>query len=251
MSLILGLSGKKCSGKNTSFNWMLGQQMVGLGLVDWARINNKGQLVVPAVVNNDIVDGILDAENPKTQEYLAKVVWPFLRPYSFATPLKQFCMEVFGLTYEQCYGSNTNKETLTQLRWVDMPDFHMDNDPPQMTARAVMQYFGTNVCRRMLDNCWVDATIRRIQKDKPQLAVITDVRFPNEVEGIQKAGGKVVRFLRAPFAVDEHPSEIALDNYEGFDAVLDNREMSIPEQNAAMNTIMVGWGYHTWDFEVH
>lgn len=60
--------------------------------------------------------------------------------------------------------------------------------------------------------------------------VVPDVRFPNEVELIQKAGGKVFK-LEAPnrYAKNgmsdearQHRSERALDGFTGFDAVIQN-----------------------------
>lgn len=265
-SIILGLSGKKQSGKNTCLNWIVANYVVGLGLVDWAKISPQGQLVVPAETNGVAEPAILDLEHPAATEYLSQHVWPFVKNYSFATPLKSFCMQVFGLTYEQAHGTNAQKDTPTQLKWEDMPippalvkgnlsDVRGNGSIPDyccaktgfMTGREVLQYFGTQIGRQMWNNCWVDATIRKIAMQQPQMAIVTDVRFPNEVEGIQAAGGKVLRFTRAPFAgQDEHASETALDNYEGFDAVIDNSDMSIAEQNRAVTQQLLEWNFVNW-----
>jgi len=256
MTVILGLSGKKQSGKNTCLNWIIANYLVGLELVDWARVGAKGELLVPAQMESGIETAILDVENPAAASYLDQYVWPFVKNYSFATPLKNFCMDVFGLTYEQVYGTNEQKNTFTSICWEDIP--HNDDDmweglyitekSGHMTAREILQYFGTNVCRKMLNNCWVDATIRRIQKEQSQFAIITDVRFPNEVKGIQDAGGKVLRFTRAPFAgQDEHASETVLDGYEGFDAIIDNKDMSIDQQNIAVTDQLLAWNFVQWE----
>lgn len=245
MTLILGLSGKKQSGKNTCLNWIMANYLVGLELVEWARVGEKGELLVPAQMENGVETAILDIENPAAAPYLDEYVWPFVKNYSFATPLKNFCMDVFGLTYEQVYGNNEQKNSLTELYWEHMPEpIHRAG---RMTARELLQYFGTNICRRMSDDCWVDATIRKIQKEQSQFAIIVDVRFPNEVKGIQAAGGKVLRFTRAPFAgQDEHKSETALDDYTGFDAIIDNANMNITEQNMAVTQQLIEWGYVNW-----
>ena len=64
------------------------------------------------------------------------------------------------------------------------------------------------------------------KEDKPNW-IITDVRFPNEVEAIENRGGIVIRIERTPrsygteFIIDEHPSETALDDHN-FDYVIDN-----------------------------
>jgi hypothetical protein len=195
-------------------------------------------------------------------DFLNEEVWGMVKLYSFADPLKYFLIQVFGLTEEQCYGTDEQKNSLTELRWENMPGVvsieTYENKgaieagelilhaPGNMTAREVMQYFGTDICRRMLSNVWVDATIRQIRYERPAIAIITDIRFPNEVEGTQAVGGKVGRFTRAPFAgKDEHESETALDDYpsEKFDAVWDNAELSIAEQAEIVQNTMLEWGW--------
>jgi hypothetical protein len=64
------------------------------------------------------------------------------------------------------------------------------------------------------------------------------------VKGIQDAGGKVIRLTRNIFGdSDQHPSETALDDYEGFDFVLDNQKMSLQEQNEAVYNKLVDWNF--------
>lgn len=249
MTKILGLSGKMQSGKNTCLNWLISCQLVAQDLVDWSWINEKGQIVVPAMVDDKVQEGIFDIENPSkaVQDFLHQFIYPIIRPYSFANPLKRFCIDVLGLTHMQCFGTNEDKDSLTKLLWENMANRPKDK-VGFMTAREVLQHFGTNVCRKINNDCWVEATIKSIQQDQPELAVITDLRFPNEVKCVQRIGGKVLRFRRAPFAgSDSHPSETALDNWEGvYDHVLDNRVMDIPTQNKAVQEILDSWGYSTY-----
>ena len=78
------------------------------------------------------------------------------------------------------------------------------------------------------------------------MAIVCDVRFPNEVEAIQKAGGKVLRLLRDVYeGQDQHSSETALDDYplEKFDWVLDNKELTVAEQNDAVFQLLkeINW----------
>ena len=62
--------------------------------------------------------------------------------------------------------------------------------------------------------------------------IITDVRFPNEAEAIKRYGGKVIRVNRDYVSTEDpkhqHSSETALDNYEGFDHIVQN-DGTIPE----------------------
>lgn len=145
--------------------------------------------------------------------------------YNFADPLKKdICMNILGLTHDQCYGSDNDKNQLTNNYW----------EGKQLTAREVMQFVGTDIFRKMQQNVWAAATIYKIQQENPPLAIIADCRFPNEVDAVQKAGGLVIRLTRKPFDSD-HASEIALEpkNYDwrNFDFILHNAHMSINEQN--------------------
>lgn len=156
--------------------------------------------------------------------------------YSFADPLKQdICINILGLTYEQCYGSDEHKNTLTGIMWEDMPDYNESfSVSGRMSARQIMEHVGTNVFRKMKTNVWVDATINKIKKEDVDLAIIADCRFPNEVESIQNAGGYVIRLSLDPFGSKSN-SESALDqdvyDWNKFDLVIQNTAMNLDEKN--------------------
>jgi hypothetical protein len=146
------------------------------------------------------------------------------RIYNFADPLKQdICMNILGLTHAQCYGSDEEKNNLVDCYW----------DNKQLTAREVMQFVGTDIFRKMQTNVWANATLIRIEKENPPLAIIADCRFPNEVDAIKKAGGFVIKLTRNPYSSD-HASETALDpdkySQSNFDTIIMNHNMDIPEQ---------------------
>lgn len=72
------------------------------------------------------------------------------------------------------------------------------------------------------DDIWVNIALNTPAEYK----IITDVRFPNEVEAIKKAGGVVIRINRYGVVLNDgrdvnHCSETALDNYK-FDWIIDN-----------------------------
>ena len=143
--------------------------------------------------------------------------------YNFADPLKNLCMDILGLSFDQCHGTDDQKNELVNCY----------KDGNQMTARQVLQVVGTEFFRSIQHNVWADATIRRIQQDNPLVALIGDCRFPNEVEAVKKAGGTVIKLTRNLYNSD-HASETALDpeNYDqsNFDLVVDNQNMTIEEQ---------------------
>lgn len=158
--------------------------------------------------------------------YFNGIVEPYnsAKIYNFADPLKRdICMNILGLSYEQCYGSDDDKNSLTDNYW----------DGKRLSARDVMQFVGTDIFRKMQQDVWAGATILKINKDKPKLAIIADCRFPNEVDAVKNAGGIVIRLTRKPFSSD-HPSENALEplnyNWSNFNFILHNAHMEINEQ---------------------
>lgn len=152
--------------------------------------------------------------------------------YSFADPLKMgICMDIFGLTYDQCYGSDEDKNTMTDLVW--------NNE--HLTARRAMEVIGTDILRKLKNSVWVDATLNRIKTDAVDLAIIPDCRFPNEVEAIKEYGGLVIRLDLDPFS-SSSPSESALDtdyyDWNNFDLVVQNKSMTITEKNSIIREFL-------------
>lgn len=62
---------------------------------------------------------------------------------------------------------------------------------------------------------WLNATLWQIEEEAPEVAIISDVRYWNELVAVEALGGVTVRVHRPEF-VDpsrpaDHPSEVALD----------------------------------------
>lgn len=87
-------------------------------------------------------------------------------------------------------------------------------------VRRLLQAMGTEAGRKILgEDVWVNAVFNKIEEDN---VVITDVRFPNEAQRVKAEGGYVVRVNRpGVVAVNNHPSEVALDEW-GFDYTVPN-----------------------------
>ena len=275
MGKILALSGKKQSGKNTSANFLLGMKMIELGLTHGIEITPQGGLWIKDLWNDKEYDGVFNyySTHETVQNFIEDNINPYIKLYSFADLLKRsVCIDLLGLAEEQCYGTDEQKNEKTELLWENMPGWlpptsmgmydleevkgrmgkyydkivgsaFVFHEPGPMTGREVMQYVGTDIFRRMYGDVWAQSTINRIVKENTDLAVICDCRFPNEVKATQDAGGKVVRFLRHLEDTDEHASETALDEYEGYDATIDNREMKIGQQNGALYSRLLKWNF--------
>ena len=215
MTKILGFAGKKQSGKNTCCNFLQMLKFHEYGVCKNASLNEQGQILVSDLFGEKVSgsDWI-----PITEEYvdISQLLESF-RPckiYAFADVLKEFAVDVLGLEYNQVYGTNEEKNSPTHLLWENMPT---GNNKGPMTGREVLQYFGSDICRKMYENIWFDACIRRIRKDNPELALISDVRFSNEIAGVQKEGGIVFGLPRDIVnGKDTHSSEqvdLSLCNY--------------------------------------
>lgn len=92
-----------------------------------------------------------------------------------------------------------------------------DNHPK---GREILQYIGTELGRNLVDeDIWIKRLLAKI--DSNDNVLVTDVRFPNEVEALQKAGFNIVRIeadriqrkKRGKLINQDHPSETALNDY--------------------------------------
>lgn len=90
-------------------------------------------------------------------------------------------------------------------------------------ARWLLQRMGTEVGREMFgDNFWVDQAMKKASQYEK--VVITDVRYPNELQAILEASGQVWRVIKDSVgAVNRHPSETALDDYD-FEYIIFNND---------------------------
>lgn len=174
--------------------------------------------------------------------------------FPFAGALKEFCVRELGLREESVYGSNEEKDAPCGLTWADTarvrracdeafgltPAAGPDVPDGPMSGRDVMQYAGMYV-REAAPWTWVSLTLGAIARSSCGLAVVDDVRFPNEVHALQAAGGVVYRLTRSPHGFDGHASERALDpeNYlwpPG--AVIDNASASVEDSFALLVAAM-------------
>ena len=138
---------------------------------------------------------------------------------AFADPLKKMAQEVFRLTPRQIW-NGAEKEKLDK-RW-------------GMTPREIMQKLGTEVGRSIHSDVWVLNLCYRVkeanfEKNCPNQTVVlvTDTRFPNEVEIPKKILSEIatIRVNRPGMpatAFDSHPSETSLDNYNDWDYFVNN-----------------------------
>ena len=114
---------------------------------------------------------------------------------SFANTLKDAVAAVFG--WDRVLLEGRTKQAREWREQVD-PWWAEHLGMPNLTPRWVLQYWGTEVCRKGFhDDIWIASLENKLRTSKDNI-VISDVRFPNEIKAIHNAGGKVIRVKRGP-----------------------------------------------------
>jgi hypothetical protein len=231
MVKIIGISGRKQSGKNTVANYINGQVLKERSMINDFAIGDDGNLLINT---QDITGtsgyGIFDVTRKDSifVEYAQRELWPYIKVYHFADYLKDMSVNLFGLDSKNVYGNDDQKNESTPFLWEEMPT--ETNKVGNMTHREFLEYFGTKIIRRVKSDAWVHATINKILNEDSQLAIVPDVRFPNEVKVIKDNGGIVIRLTRNMFNSDSE-SESSLDSdkfdWHNFDTVIDNHNMTL------------------------
>lgn len=243
---IIGISGRKQSGKNTCANYITGHILKQKNMVEDFNINSNGELEIKTSDSNGNIGwGIFDVlrKDKDFIIYAENELWPYVKIYNFADELKRICNVLFDLTPGQVYGSDKEKNELTDIFWENVPE-NSNNLTGRMTAREFMQHFGTNIMRKIKDNVWVDCTLSNILYEESEIAIIPDVRFPNEINAIHNNGGIVIRLTRDVHGSD-HKCENTLDqnnfDWSNFDYIIDNKEKTIEELQTMLSNISHIW----------
>ena len=115
------------------------------------------------------------------------------RRESFASTLKDAVAAVFG--WDRTMLEGRTKEAREWREQVD-PWWAERLAIPTLTPRWVLQYWGTEVCRRSFhDDIWIASLENKLRNSKDNV-VISDCRFPNEIKSIKDSGGKIVLVKR-------------------------------------------------------
>jgi hypothetical protein len=145
----------------------------------------------------------------------------------FAGKLKQIGSLLTGIPIEK-FEDQDFKKTNLEKNW-DVKSKYRDRRPPEpMTVREFLQKLGTEAMREGLHtNVWVNALFADYKIDYDSYAgevvrdsypnwIITDMRFPNEMEAVELREGITIRVNRnngtRAIDVNPHPSETALDD---------------------------------------
>jgi hypothetical protein len=182
--------------------------------------------------------GLIGSGKDTIADYLQNI--HEFRRESFASTLKDAVGAVFGWDRELLEG-----RTRESRAWREQVDSWWAErlNMPDLTPRLVLQKWGTEVARKSWhDDIWIASLENKLRKTTDDI-VISDCRFPNEIQAVRAAGGVVIRVVRGddpvwysiakrankgdPMAQQQledfnvHPSETAWVGTD-FDAVIDN-----------------------------
>jgi hypothetical protein len=116
------------------------------------------------------------------------------RRESFANTLKDAVSAVFGWDRTMLEG-----RTKQAREWREQVDpWWSKRLDRAITPRWILQYWGTEVCRRGFhDDIWI-ASLENKLRNSSDSVVISDCRFLNEIKAIRNQGGIVLRVVRGP-----------------------------------------------------
>ena len=137
------------------------------------------------------VCGFIGSGKDTIADYLVNIHQ--FRRESFANTLKDAVAQVFGWDRDMLEG-----RTRQSREWRERVDpwWSKRLNMPNLTPRWVLQYWGTEVCRRAFhDDIWIAALENKLRNSQDDI-VISDCRFPNEIRSIKAAGGIVIRVAR-------------------------------------------------------
>lgn len=108
----------------------------------------------------------------------------------------------------------------------------LDNPETKSILRPFMQWYGTEYRRNSIlggdPDYWIKKAMEKIGKIKAQdssaIIIASDGRYPNEHDAVKEIGGISVKITRSSVfdPGEQHSSETALDEYEGFDFHIEN-----------------------------
>ena len=212
--MIIGISGKKQSGKDTICK-----------IIKTLDIYYRENKVIDETNLSDIILNKIDNNSNISK-------W---EKHAFADSLKSALATIL----------NVDKKLFEDNNFKTTKSFVKKPDGGYYTNRELLQKFGTEVGRNISKDIWVDALFNKYKIETiPEYGVndngdrvflyynrtepywiIPDVRFESEAKAIKDRGGILIRVNRNTGYCDNHPSETALDNYDKFDFIINNKDL--------------------------
>ena len=145
---------------------------------------------------------------------------------SFAGKVKDIVWDVFGNEIkdrERIYGEIDKKEE--PIEGWEIPE-NIDFPEKYWTGRRLLQWYGTDVCRNVYGNVWVDFLAKDLKNSKEDIICITDCRFKNEYDMLNSLSDFDVYFIKiiketSDNSFSGHASEQDMEDFK-YDLIIRN-----------------------------
>ena len=150
---------------------------------------------------------------------------------AYANELKRICGKAFELSKEQLWGDLKEVPDTRypkKIKWFTAVTGTITDDMPEQeywTPREILQHIGTESYRAVEDGFWVRQLFKYIDRNYLENVIITDGRFPDEINAVKDKGGIHIRIMREEEGAaqgQQHASEVSLDNFDDADYVIQN-----------------------------
>lgn len=211
---LIGLSGQLQNGKDTVADLILkltGEQIHhtptmtkidGQKIPTWktTRFAGKLKIMTALIIGCDVAD--LEREDFKNKELGEE--W---RRWFFVSGINEEKISQYYPTEEDAINAGKH------IQWLRSE---------LLTPRLILQLLGTEGGREVIHpNIWVNSTLNGLKES--DRVIVTDTRFPNEVAGIKRRDGIVVRVIRPnKVSTSTHISETSLNDYTDWNYVIVN-----------------------------
>jgi hypothetical protein len=208
---------------------------------------NKHLFIVDDFNNQEIVN----IESPN--DYLKNIQETYsVKIYDALEPIKQICINILDLDETQCYGKDEDLNSMTHISWEDVfeetrikysrkrrgtGEFKMASG--FMTAREVLNIVENEIFRKIYKNSIAKALFSTIEKEKYELAIVTNSSYPNEISIGSELGAKTIRLMDNPKEIKKSDlDELPLGEYS---FVLNNENLSFEEGAKILKPLVNQW----------
>lgn len=165
----------------------------------------RGLLGLPVVKQNKLryigIIGHQNAGKDYVANYLAQTLERKCEVVKFATKMTEVVAAILGVGDLSLFQDRQWKE-LKQFVWNKGTSGNV-----LVSARDVQKMIGTDIMRELVDdNIWVNA-FANAYKDPDILYIVSDLRFPNEMQFVQENNGIVVFIENLQAAQAQHKKE--------------------------------------------
>lgn len=241
MTKVIAFFGEKQAGKST------GAIKVN-NIISSFKINDGNYCVKDYFIDEDGLPGIKDINIPIYTRnvkdlYLLEKAVKKCKIYNFADPMKSLVHELFGVPYNLLYGTDEDKNTLTDVTWGDIVSATSDVNlkisvkkqnsyDEKLTIRELMKRL-FDILRKVDQELFTKATTRKIKEENPEFAIIGDGRFPHEYELLSREfeDCKFIRLVKQND--DDHNSEKDIQTIpkEAFSLTIETANLDINLKN--------------------